>query len=79
MPYIEREGGIIVGLLKWPRIDNQEKLPDDDSDVIVFRNRPEVVPVTTAEVLDAMKQIATGAGLSTAQKSKLTALITRLA
>lgn len=37
MPYIEREGGNVVGLLRWPRTENQERLADDHADVVGYR------------------------------------------
>ena len=79
--YVDRDGGgAISGVYAREQRAGQESLPPDHPDVVAFLNPPDPPPpVTTAEILDAMKQIADAAGLSTAQKSKLTALIARLA
>ncbi|MEE9366728.1 MAG: hypothetical protein V3W44_08585 [Dehalococcoidales bacterium] len=79
MSYIFRnQSGEITGVARWPNYTDQERLPEDDPELVTFLNRPEKPPITKAEILDAMKQIATATGITTAQKSKLTALIARL-
>lgn len=37
MKYIERDAGKVVGLTKWSRFENQERLSDDDPEVIAYR------------------------------------------
>ncbi len=79
--YVSRDNGKVSGVFARPQPGyGEEWLDDGDPEVVAYLNPPDPPPpITTAEILDAMKQIATGAGLTTSQKSKLTALIARLA
>ena len=71
--YIEREAGVVVGLTRWPIVENQERLPEIDPDVQEFLNRikPPSDP-TTGELLDAV-----GDAIKLSDTAKLDALLAK--
>ncbi len=75
MPYIEREDGNVVGLLRWPQFDGQERLPEDHPEVRVFINRPAPKSVTVDELLDALDEVAST--LPAEGRMKLDALLAK--
>lgn len=73
MPYIEREAGTVVGLLRWPQFDSQEWLAEDHSEVVAFRDRPgPPYEPSAGELLDAV-----GDAIKLADTAKLDALIAK--
>lgn len=74
MPYIERENGNVVGLLRWPRTEGQESLPENHPDVMAFMNRPEPLD-PYQELLDALDEVA--AKLPPEERTKLDTLLAK--
>jgi len=54
MPYVLRKAGAVTGLLRWKPVDpaeGSEFLPDDDPEVVAFRNRPQPSVRTVSDML----------------------------
>ena len=77
MAYVERDqDGNVTGIYALPQGFTTEQLPDDHPDVVDFRNQPDPPPpITTAEVVAALDEIATA--LPPASRAKLDALLAR--
>ena len=53
--YIERTAGNIVSLFARPQYDGQEKLPEDDPEIIAFKAE-QAAPPTNDEIYDQAMQ-----------------------
>ncbi len=77
--FIERDAkGNVSGVTRWPSSAGQESLPEDHPEVEAYLNRPaQSLPATPDEIVDALSEIATAAGLPAEGRKKLDALLSR--